>query len=71
LAWEACGPDVGVRDRCRIDTLNVLFRDNVREMLCEHAATKSLLLALEDALDSGALEAQVEAAHAGEERRVV
>ena len=71
LAGKSCGPDVGVRDSSRVDTLDVLFGDHLGEMLRQDPATKCLLLALEDAFDSGAFKAEVKAPYAGEERRML
>lgn len=71
LAREASRPDIGVRDGCWIDILNILLRHHVREVLGEHAATERFLLDLKYALDSSTLEAQVEASDTGKEGRMV
>ena len=71
LAWEASGPDVGFRDTIRVDILDILFNGHAGETLCQYPATKLFLLALEHAVDPGSLKAQIEAANAREEGRMV
>jgi hypothetical protein len=71
LAGEARRPDVGVRDISRVDTLDVLLRDDVGKVLSKHSATKRLLFTLEYALDPRSLKAEIEPTYAGKEGRMV